>query len=83
MTPAGKRLSTRGQVGIVWACEPDKGGCGNVGTIPGHEAVQHWQKGGTVQCTCGCGMGISIKRPEPPRIVTPAQHAAQGRPRGR
>ena len=74
---APKRIRTTGHPGIAWQCEPVQGGCGMQGIVPGAEAVQHWGRGGKGEITCRCGAVIVIGKPEPSRIVTPAQHAAQ------
>lgn len=70
-------MRTAGKLAIAWVCERGKGGCGHQGIVPDPEGVHHWQKGGAVQVVCGCGMKVIIRKPQPSRIVTPAQHAAQ------
>ena len=77
--PASKpvELRTAGLPGLLWVCEEAKGGCGAQGIIRGADAVKHWLSGGIGQITCKCGVRLLIGKPERPRIVTPAQHAAE------
>ena len=81
-TPTGAaqrptEMRTAGKIAIAWVCEKGKGGCGYQGIVPDPEGVQHWQRGGAIQVTCDCGVRVIVRRPQQPRIVTPAQHAAQ------
>lgn len=73
----GKTLTTIGQPALLWLCEQAHGGCGQMGMLPGLDKVKHWAGGGHGIVTCACGMQVDVGKPEPPRIVTPQQHAKQ------